>query len=59
MSVSTAPVLLTADDLGAMPDDGTRYELFDGVLHRTPPDSDRHDWIDGRLTTALYNFVTT
>jgi len=36
--------LLTAADLAFEPDDGLRRELYDGVMHVSPPPSDDHGW---------------
>jgi hypothetical protein len=34
--MSTTPVLVTADELFMLPDDGFRYELVKGELRRMP-----------------------
>lgn len=44
---------LTRADLDALPDDGHRYELIDGVLIVTPAPSPRHQEISGNLYMAL------
>ena len=44
---------LTYDDLKAMPDDGHRYELVDGVLIVTPAPSYRHQDAVAALVTLL------
>ena len=36
-----------------MPEDGKRYEAIDGELYVTAAPSRRHQWISGRLFTAL------
>ena len=50
---------LTRDDLDAMPEDGHRYELIDGILVVTPSPSYRHQSAAGQLylllTTACSN----
>ena len=43
----------TVEDLEQFPDDGTRYELLDGVLLVTPQASLRHQVIATRLATML------
>jgi Uma2 family endonuclease len=43
----------TADDLDAMPEDGVRRELLDGVLHVSPSPSSVHQILAGRLLVAL------
>ena len=43
----------TTDDLAALPDDGIRRELLDGVLHVSPSPSSIHQVIAGRLMVAL------
>ncbi len=45
--------LFTVDDLEAMPDDGNRYELFDGSLHVSPAPGARHQKIVAKLVVAL------
>ena len=44
---------LTREDLDAMPDDGHRYELIDGVLVVSPSPRRRHQQLVGGLFTAL------
>lgn len=39
---STQPTLLTAEDLWKQTDDGYRYELVKGVIHRMPPAGFEH-----------------
>jgi Uma2 family endonuclease len=43
----------TTDDLEAMPEDGVRRELLDGVLHVSPSPSSIHQVIAMRLGVAL------
>jgi Uma2 family endonuclease len=45
----------TVDDLDAMPDDGVRRELLDGVLLVSPSPTDIHGVISGLLFYALYS----
>jgi Uma2 family endonuclease len=44
---------LTYDDLAAIPDDGHRYELVDGVLIVTPSPVPRHQLVVGELHLLL------
>ena len=44
---------LTVDDLEAMPDDGNRYELIDGVLVVSPSPSIPHQWVVSELQALL------
>ena len=41
------------DDLAALPDDGRRYEVVDGHLVVTPPPSQDHQLVAGRLREQL------
>jgi Uma2 family endonuclease len=43
----------TVDDLIALPDDGYRYEIFDGTLLVAPPPALRHFGVAVRLVDAL------
>jgi Uma2 family endonuclease len=45
---------LTRADLDAMPDDGHRYELIDGVLVVTPSPQHRHQRVSMRLSNLLF-----
>lgn len=51
-------VLVTADELLALPDDAWRYELIEGRLVRMSPTGDRHNRTSARLFGAVYRFVT-
>ena len=58
MSVATdwdvpAPGEWTTDDLDALPDDGRRRELIDGLLIVSPSPTTGHQRIAGRLFSAL------
>ena len=45
----------TVDDLEAMPDDGNRYELIDGMLHVSPcPVPRRHQVVVVEVTVVLH-----
>ena len=48
---------LTADDYRAMPDDGKRYELINGVLVMAPAPRSRHQFVSMRLSGLLDRFV--
>lgn len=52
------PVLVTAAEFLALPDDEWRYELVEGRLVRMAPTGDRHNRASGRLFGAVYGFVT-
>ena len=43
----------TVADLDDFPDDGNRYELFDGELVVTPPPGERHQWVAQELWRRL------
>ncbi len=65
MSVMAAEMLslprgrpFTRDDLDAMPDDGHRYELLDGVLVVSPAPRIVHQFALGELYTVLRAAVT-
>jgi Uma2 family endonuclease len=45
--------LLTIDDLDAIPYDGKRYELIDGVLHVSPTPTHLHQALSGYLFSWL------
>lgn len=46
---------LTVDDLDLLPDDGSRYELDDGVLVVSPAPANIHQLVVSRLQTLLDN----
>jgi len=52
-------ILLRAEDLLNMPDDGFRYELVKGELIQMSPTGAQHGTIAGRLITFLGHFVLT
>ncbi|HEU4994717.1 MAG TPA: Uma2 family endonuclease [Gemmatimonadaceae bacterium] len=43
----------TVEMLDALPDDGQRYEIIDGVLHVTPAPSDVHQLVAGAFFIAI------
>ena len=49
--------LMTAEDLLALPDDGWRYELIRGVLHRMSPGGLEHSDIGSEVLTRLRVYV--
>lgn len=51
--MAVASQLLTADDLLRMPEDGWRYELVRGELHRMPPPGYRHGRTASRIGSSL------
>jgi Uma2 family endonuclease len=52
-----AGMRLTLEELHALPDDGKRYELIDGVLFVTPSPTYGHQGIAGRLFYVLYPYA--
>lgn len=48
---------MTADQLLAMPDDGSRYELVKGELRMAPPPGSEHGEITMNLAAPLYQHV--
>ncbi len=55
--MTTKLKLITADELLAMPRDGSRYELIRGVLVEKMPPGDRHGEVVLRIGTALTNYA--
>jgi Uma2 family endonuclease len=47
----------TVDMLDALPDDGNRYEIIDGVLFVTPAPSDVHQLVVGALQARLHQYL--
>jgi len=52
-------ILLRAEDLLNMPDDGFRYELVKGELVQMTPAGGQHGTVAGRLLTFLGHFILT
>ena len=50
-------IRMTNEQYMAMPDDGKRYELHDGVLVETPSSTVLHSWIVSLLLHALMNHI--
>lgn len=55
--MATVTQLTTADDLLRMPDDGFRYELLAGELHRMSPAGNIHGRIAANVASLLFPFV--
>ena len=53
--MSVMAIMLTRDDLDALPDDGLRHELIDGAFVMTPPPGLPHQSMVGALYVALLN----
>ena len=53
----SARVLLTYDDYAALPDDGHRYELYEGELVMTPSPRTRHQVVVGNLHVLIAEHV--
>ena len=54
-TIDTRP--LTADDYRAMPDDGKRYELINGVLIMAPAPRPKHQMVEGELYVRMKAFA--
>src|SRR2546423_8113661 len=50
-------VLLTADDLWQLPDDGQRHELVRGELRTMAPPGEEHGWLMAKLIVPLSVYV--
>jgi Uma2 family endonuclease len=57
ISMANTTDYLTADQLAALPDDGSRFELVDGELHMMSPAGGRHGRIAGKLFLRIGNHV--
>jgi Uma2 family endonuclease len=55
--MATTARLLTYDDLLELPDDGTRYEIIDGVLVEMPSPIAKHQEVVFRLALWIGNFL--
>ncbi|MDD9947480.1 MAG: Uma2 family endonuclease [Myxococcales bacterium] len=51
------PIRLTCDDYRGLPDDGRRYELFEGELQATPSPTTRHQRVCRDLECLLHSHV--
>ncbi|MCL6560294.1 MAG: Uma2 family endonuclease, partial [Firmicutes bacterium] len=51
-------IILTYEDYLNLPDDGKRYEIFEGVLHVTPSPNTRHQRDSRKLMHILDHFIT-
>lgn len=57
MTAQPTAALMTADQLIAMPRDGARQELVEGVLHEMPPPGFEHGQVSIRVASLLSAFV--
>jgi Uma2 family endonuclease len=57
MGMPAAEAKWTVEMLDALPDDGQRYEVIDGVLHVTPAPSDVHQIVVGELYARLREYL--
>ena len=57
MAMAISVPRYTLADLERFPDDGSRYELLDGVLSVTPAPSNAHHVIVSRLQLPLMQWV--
>jgi Uma2 family endonuclease len=55
--MTTHAKLMTAEELERLPNDGWRYELVQGVLHKMAPAGGEHGAIAVRLTWRLAQYV--
>ncbi|MCO6458528.1 MAG: Uma2 family endonuclease [Pirellulaceae bacterium] len=54
---NTTDQVTTAEQLAAMPNDGKRYELVEGVLHMMSPAGSEHGEIAAKLLVRIANHV--
>lgn len=47
----------TVEMLDALPDDGQRYEIIDGVLYVTPSPSDVHQLVIGEISRLIHDYL--
>jgi Uma2 family endonuclease len=57
MAVRVIPVKLTYRDYLTWPDDGRRYELYEGEVYMVPSPSVKHQRISGNLQALLRQFL--
>lgn len=57
MAMAATHVEWTVDMLDALPDDGNRYEIIDGVLFVTPSPLDPHQLVAGELYARLKTYL--
>jgi Uma2 family endonuclease len=55
--MATTEKLLTAEEFEALPNDGKRYELIDGVLREMAPTVYWHGEVETNLTTLLHTHI--
>jgi Uma2 family endonuclease len=56
--VATEPKLMTAEELLALPDDGLRHELIDGVITTMVPPGAEHGGLESTVTGHLFVHLT-
>jgi Uma2 family endonuclease len=59
MATAGSAPKLTYEDLLAMPDDGLRHEIIDGVLYVSPSPNRPHQFTVGKLYQAIANYLDT
>lgn len=57
MGMPATQEIWTVEMLDALPDDGQRYELIDGVLHVTPAPSNVHQLVAGEFFAYLREYL--
>src|SRR5258708_25171814 len=57
MHMATQTKRWTLEEVHSLPDDGNKYELVRGELFVTPPPSEDHETILGRLSALLEPYV--
>lgn len=57
MTVQVIPIKLTYRDYLTWPDDGRRYELYEGEVYLVPSPSVRHQRVSGKLQALLRQFL--
>jgi len=55
----TPKTLLSFEDFAALPNDGTKHELNEGVLLTMPPPKHRHGTCQARVAAALLDFASS
>jgi Uma2 family endonuclease len=57
--MTITPLVMTAEELLTLPDDGFRYELVQGEVRRMSPAGHRHGRLALNITTPLDHYVRT
>ena len=55
--MATSRVVLTYEDYAALPDDGRRYEIHEGLLSVTPAPGTHHQRVSAKLYVLLHQHV--